>query len=41
MTEKLRQMVSAALLAYGNGPDTLEARKALLVTYLNATTLAS
>jgi membrane peptidoglycan carboxypeptidase len=39
--EKLRQMVSAALLAYRNGPDTLEARKRIVVTYLNATTLAS
>jgi hypothetical protein len=33
--------VSAALLAYQNGPDTLEARKRIVVTYLNATTLAS
>ena len=41
VTEKLRQMVSAALLAYRNGPDTLEARKRIVVTYLNATTLAS
>jgi len=39
--EKLRQMVSAALLAYRGGPDTLQARKQLVVTYLNATTLAS
>jgi membrane peptidoglycan carboxypeptidase len=39
--EKLRQMVSAALLAYREGPDTLEARKRIVVTYLNATTLAS
>jgi membrane peptidoglycan carboxypeptidase len=39
--EKLRQMVSAALLAYRDGPDTLEARKRIVVTYLNATTLAS
>lgn len=41
VTEKLRQMVSAALLAYRNGPDTLQARKRIVVTYLNATTLAS
>jgi membrane peptidoglycan carboxypeptidase len=41
ITEKLRQMVSAALLAYQNGPETLEARRRILVTYLNATTLAS
>ena len=39
--EKLRQMVSAAVLAYRDGPDTLEARKRIVVTYLNATTLAS
>lgn len=39
--DKSRQMVSAALLAYRDGPDTLEARKRIVVTYLNATTLAS
>ena len=39
--EKLRQMVSAAVSAYRDGPDTLEARKRIVVTYLNATTLAS
>lgn len=39
--EKLRQMISAALLAYHDGPDTIEARKRIVVTYLNATTLAS
>jgi membrane peptidoglycan carboxypeptidase len=41
ITEKLRQMLSAALWAYKDGPDTLEARKRIIVTYLNATTLAS
>jgi membrane peptidoglycan carboxypeptidase len=41
ITEKLRQMVSAALLAYRHGPDTLEARRRIVVTYLNATPLAS
>jgi len=41
VVEKLRQMVSAALLAYQDGPETLQARKRILVTYLNATTLAS
>ncbi len=39
--EKLRQMVSAAVATYRSGPDTLEARKRIVVTYLNATTLAS
>lgn len=39
--EKLRQMASAAVLAYRDGPDTLEARKRILVTYLNASPLAS
>jgi membrane peptidoglycan carboxypeptidase len=41
VVEKLRQMMSAALLAYQGGPDTLEARRRIVVTYLNATTLAS
>ena len=39
--EKLRQMVSAAVFAYRDGPATLEARQRIVVTYLNATTLAS
>src|SRR3978361_2587828 len=39
--EKLRQMVSAAVSAYRDGPATLEARQRIVVTYLNATTLAS
>ncbi|HYZ23834.1 MAG TPA: transglycosylase domain-containing protein [Rhodopila sp.] len=39
--EKLRQMVSAALRTYRDGPDTLQARKQIVVTYLNATPLAS
>jgi membrane peptidoglycan carboxypeptidase len=41
VSEKLRQMVSAALIAYLGGPETLEARRRILLTYLNATTLAS
>ncbi|MFL5284518.1 MAG: transglycosylase domain-containing protein [Rhodopila sp.] len=41
IAEKLRQMVSAALQAYRGGPDTLQARKQIVVSYLNATTLAS
>lgn len=41
VAEKVRQMLSAALWAYKDGPDTLEARKRIIVTYLNATTLAS
>ncbi|MFL5283025.1 MAG: transglycosylase domain-containing protein, partial [Rhodopila sp.] len=41
IAEKLRQMVSAALQAYRDGPDTLQARKQIVVSYLNATTLAS
>ncbi|HTQ70767.1 MAG TPA: transglycosylase domain-containing protein [Acidocella sp.] len=41
MLEKLRQMLTAAPLAYMNGPDTLSARHAIVVTYLNSTPLAS
>ena len=39
--EKLRQMVTAAADAYRGGPDTLPARRNILVTYLNSTPLAS
>ncbi|HVE21024.1 MAG TPA: transglycosylase domain-containing protein [Acidocella sp.] len=39
--EKMRQMVTAAAAAYQGGPDTLPARKNILVTYLNSTPLAS
>ncbi len=39
--EKLKQMLSASLRAYMDGPDTLAARQRILVTYLNATPLGS
>ena len=39
--DKLRQMATAAATAYRNGPDTLATRQNILVTYLNATPLAS
>ena len=39
--EKLRQMVTAAADAYRDGPDTLPARRNILMTYLNSTPLAS
>ncbi len=39
--EKLRQMVTAAAAAYQQGPDTMAARREILVTYLNSTPLAS
>jgi membrane peptidoglycan carboxypeptidase len=39
--DKFRQMLSATLRAYRDGPETLEARQHLVVTYLNATPLAS
>lgn len=41
VSEKLRQMATAAATAYMNGPDTTAASRAILVTYLNATPLAS
>lgn len=41
IVEKLRQMLSAALLAYKDGPDTIEARRRVVTTYLNSTPLAS
>jgi membrane peptidoglycan carboxypeptidase len=41
ITEKLRQMVTAAAAAYQTGPDTIAARQHILVTYLNSTPLAS
>lgn len=40
VTEKLRQMASASLRAYMNGPDTINARRQLVVDYLNSTPLA-
>jgi membrane peptidoglycan carboxypeptidase len=39
-TEKLRQMASASLRAYMNGSNTIEARRRLVVDYLNSTPLA-
>jgi membrane peptidoglycan carboxypeptidase len=39
--EKLRQMLTAAADAYRHGPNTIEARRRILQTYLNSTPLAS
>ncbi len=39
--EKFRQMLTASAAAYRNGPDTMAARRAFLVIYLNSTPLAS
>ncbi|MGE0258656.1 MAG: transglycosylase domain-containing protein [Alphaproteobacteria bacterium] len=39
--DKIRQMVTASLRAYYDGPDTLERRKEIVTTYLNSTPLAS
>jgi len=39
--EKLRQMVTAAADAYRGGPDTIAARREILLRYLNSTPLAS
>jgi len=39
--EKLRQMGSAALRAYLDGPDTLQARRAIALAYINAIPLAA
>jgi membrane peptidoglycan carboxypeptidase len=39
--EKLRQMASAALRAYLDGPDTLPARRAIALAYMNALPLAA
>ena len=41
VTEKLRQMVSASLRAYREGPDTREARREIVTSYLNSTPLGS
>jgi membrane peptidoglycan carboxypeptidase len=41
VSEKLRQMVSAAADAYHGGPETMSARRQILLTYLNSTPLAS
>src|ERR1051326_7187095 len=37
MGEKLRQMLTASARAYADGPDTMEARRRILTTYLDAT----
>ncbi|PSJ45628.1 glycosyl transferase family 51 [Zobellella endophytica] len=39
--EKLRQMISASVRAYRHGPETLEARKAVALSYLNSVPLAA
>ncbi len=39
--EKLRQMVSASVRAYLDGEDTTQARRRILVDYLNSTPLAA
>ncbi len=41
VAEKLRQMVSASLRAYRDGPDTMEARREIVTSYLNSTPLGS
>lgn len=41
VAEKLRQMETAALGVYRNGPDTMAARREIVVAYLNAMPLAS
>src|SRR3546814_9749002 len=38
--EKLRQMVSASMHAYRDGPDTMDERRQLVVDVLNSTPLA-
>jgi len=40
-TEKLRQMMSASVRAYLNGPDTTVARRRIVVDYLNSTPLSA
>ena len=39
--EKVRQMATASLRAYMNGPDSMAARQRILVDYLNSTPLGS
>lgn len=39
--EKLRQMISASVRAYRQGPETLEARKAVALAYINSVPLAA
>lgn len=40
-SEKLRQMVSASVRAYQNGPETLAARQNIALAYLNSVPLAA
>ena len=40
-TAKVRQMISASLRAYRNGPDTSAVRRQLVVDYLNSTPLSA
>ncbi|NNA14420.1 penicillin-binding protein [Pseudomonas lundensis] len=40
-SEKLRQMVSASLRAYQDGPDTLKARQTIVRDYLNSVPLSA
>ena len=39
--DKLRQMITASLRAYYDGPDTLKRREEIVTAYLNSTPLAS
>lgn len=39
--DKIRQMISASLRAYQSGPNTLEARKRILLDYVNTVPLAA
>lgn len=41
VTEKLRQMVSASVRVYQNGPDTMSARRQLVLDYLYTVPLAA
>jgi membrane peptidoglycan carboxypeptidase len=40
-SEKIRQMLSASVRAYQNGPDTLEARQTIVRDYLNSVPLSA
>ncbi len=41
IVDKLRQMISASVRAYVDGPDTMAARRRIVVDYLNSTPLAA
>ena len=41
MTEKLRQMVTASLRAYQDGPETLDAQRRIVCDYVNSIPLAA